>query len=64
MATNIWNREYYCWLLVYALYLYYGAVKTFHKKATISKLSEGLNKTVAVLGKVVLLIRHDNVAPL
>ncbi|RLN34869.1 hypothetical protein C2845_PM03G19040 [Panicum miliaceum] len=35
-----------------------------HKKATISILSEGLNKAVAVLGKVVLLIRHDNVAPL
>jgi hypothetical protein len=39
-------------------------VKSSHKKATISILSEGLNKTVAVLGKVVLLIRHDDVAPL
>ncbi|PUZ68309.1 hypothetical protein GQ55_2G016100 [Panicum hallii var. hallii] len=35
-----------------------------HKKVTVSILSEGLNKAVAVLGKVVLLIRHDNVAPL
>ncbi|OEL25109.1 Tetratricopeptide repeat protein 5 [Dichanthelium oligosanthes] len=32
--------------------------------STVSILSEGLNKAVAVLGKVVLLIRHDNVAPL
>lgn len=39
-------------------------LKSSHKKATISILSEGLNKTVAVLGKVVLLIGHDNVAPL
>ncbi|CAN6196767.1 unnamed protein product [Urochloa humidicola] len=39
-------------------------LKSFHKKATISELSKGLNKAVAVVGKVVLLIRHDNVAPL
>ncbi|KAL5220889.1 hypothetical protein ABZP36_025602 [Zizania latifolia] len=39
-------------------------LKLSHKKATISILSEGLNRTVAVLGKVVLLIRHDNVAPM
>ncbi|RCV09366.1 hypothetical protein SETIT_2G021800v2 [Setaria italica] len=39
-------------------------LKSSHKKATISKLSEGLNKAVAVLGKVILLIRHDNIAPL
>ncbi|TVU33772.1 hypothetical protein EJB05_15579 [Eragrostis curvula] len=39
-------------------------VKTSHKKATIRILSEGLNKGVAVLGKIVLLIKHDNVAPL
>uniref|UniRef100_A0ACD5TCI9 Uncharacterized protein n=1 Tax=Avena sativa TaxID=4498 RepID=A0ACD5TCI9_AVESA len=39
-------------------------LKSSHKKATISILSEGLNKTVAVLAKVVLLIRHDDVAPL
>lgn len=38
--------------------------KLSHKKVTINILSEGLNKTVAVLGKVALLIRHDNVAPL
>uniref|UniRef100_A0A0D9V1E0 Tetratricopeptide repeat protein 5 OB fold domain-containing protein n=1 Tax=Leersia perrieri TaxID=77586 RepID=A0A0D9V1E0_9ORYZ len=39
-------------------------IKSSHKKATIGILSEGLNKTVAVLGKVVLSIRHDNVAPM
>ncbi|EES03034.1 hypothetical protein BDA96_03G186900 [Sorghum bicolor] len=39
-------------------------LKSSHKKATIATLSEGLNKAVAVLGKVVLFIRHENVAPL
>jgi len=39
-------------------------VNSSHKKATVSILSEGLNKAIAVLGKIVLLIRHDNVAPL
>ncbi|XP_062211785.1 uncharacterized protein LOC133912860 [Phragmites australis] len=39
-------------------------LKSLHKKATVSILSEGLNKAVVVLGKVVLLIRYDNVAPL
>uniref|UniRef100_A0A0D9Y9B3 Tetratricopeptide repeat protein 5 OB fold domain-containing protein n=1 Tax=Oryza glumipatula TaxID=40148 RepID=A0A0D9Y9B3_9ORYZ len=39
-------------------------IKSSHKKATIGILSEGLNKTVAVLGKVILLIRHDNIAPI
>ncbi|XP_044348717.1 tetratricopeptide repeat protein 5 isoform X1 [Triticum aestivum] len=38
--------------------------KLFHKKATISILSGGLNKTVAVVCKVVLWIRHDDDAPL
>ncbi|VAH60615.1 unnamed protein product [Triticum turgidum subsp. durum] len=41
-----------------------GQVKLFHKKATISILSGGLNKTVAVVCKVVLWIRHDDDAPL
>lgn len=54
------EKIFYC----YTLYLYDVAVKSSHKKATISTLSEGLNKAVAVLGKVVLFIRHDNVAPL
>ncbi|KAL6884652.1 hypothetical protein ACP4OV_010588 [Aristida adscensionis] len=40
------------------------AIKSSHKKATISILSEGLNKEVVVVGKVVRLIIHDNVAPL
>uniref|UniRef100_A0A0A9D8D0 Tetratricopeptide repeat protein 5 OB fold domain-containing protein n=1 Tax=Arundo donax TaxID=35708 RepID=A0A0A9D8D0_ARUDO len=39
-------------------------LKSLHKKGTVSILSVGLNKAVAVLGKVILLIRHDNVAPL
>lgn len=39
-------------------------VNSSYKKAAISDLSEGLNKTTAVMGKVLLFIRHDNVAPL
>ncbi|KAF0929038.1 hypothetical protein E2562_015165 [Oryza meyeriana var. granulata] len=39
-------------------------IKSSHKRATIGILSEGLNNAVAVLGKVVLFIRHDNVAPM
>ncbi|KAJ8641899.1 hypothetical protein MRB53_018593 [Persea americana] len=39
-------------------------VNSSYKKATISDLSEGLNKTTAVMAKVLLFIRHDNVAPL
>ncbi|KAF5195315.1 Tetratricopeptide repeat protein [Thalictrum thalictroides] len=35
-----------------------------HRKATIRLLSEGLNKEVAVIGKVLLFIKHDNVSPL
>lgn len=34
------------------------------KKATINDLLEGLNKAVAVVGKVLLFIRHDNATPL
>ncbi|XP_038725326.1 tetratricopeptide repeat protein 5-like [Tripterygium wilfordii] len=35
-----------------------------YKRATIDLLSEGLNKAVAVLGKVVLIVKHENVTPL
>ncbi|XP_077243971.1 uncharacterized protein LOC143884345 [Tasmannia lanceolata] len=35
-----------------------------YKKATISDLFEGLNRAVAIIGKVLLFIKHDNVAPL
>ncbi|XP_072974381.1 uncharacterized protein [Typha angustifolia] len=39
-------------------------LKSSHKKATVSVLSEGLNKAVAVLAKVLLFIKHDNIAPM
>uniref|UniRef100_J3L8M5 Tetratricopeptide repeat protein 5 OB fold domain-containing protein n=2 Tax=Oryza brachyantha TaxID=4533 RepID=J3L8M5_ORYBR len=39
-------------------------IKLSHRKATIGILSEGLNKAVAVVSKVILFIRHDNVAPM
>ncbi|KAL9453345.1 hypothetical protein AB3S75_009030 [Citrus x aurantiifolia] len=35
-----------------------------HKRATVDLLSEGLNKTVAVVGKVLFFVKHENVTPL
>ncbi|KAJ4821887.1 hypothetical protein Tsubulata_048536 [Turnera subulata] len=35
-----------------------------HKGATVDHLSEGLNKGVAVLGKVLFFIKHENATPL
>ncbi|XP_038891369.1 tetratricopeptide repeat protein 5-like [Benincasa hispida] len=35
-----------------------------YKRATVDLLSEGLNKTVAVTGKVLFFIKHDSLAPL
>ncbi|WOL11700.1 tetratricopeptide repeat protein 5 isoform X1 [Canna indica] len=40
------------------------SLKSSHRKATINILKEGLNKAVAIIGKVLLFIKHDNVAPL
>lgn len=39
-------------------------VKSSHGKATVNVLKEGLNKAVAIIGKVLLFIKHENVAPL
>nr|XP_029121755.1 tetratricopeptide repeat protein 5 isoform X3 [Elaeis guineensis] len=42
-----------------------GEVKLkMHRKATINILVEGLNKAVAMVGKVLIFIKHDNIAPL
>ncbi|KAK9276738.1 hypothetical protein L1049_006274 [Liquidambar formosana] len=35
-----------------------------YRRATVDLLSEGLNKAVAIMGKVLFFIKHDNVAPL
>ena len=35
-----------------------------YQRATVDILSEGLNKSVALVGKVLFFIKHDNVAPL
>ncbi|XP_022980032.1 tetratricopeptide repeat protein 5-like [Cucurbita maxima] len=35
-----------------------------YKRATVDLLSEGLNKSVAVVGKVLFFIKHDGLAPL
>ncbi|KAK8613288.1 hypothetical protein V6N13_101055 [Hibiscus sabdariffa] len=35
-----------------------------YKRATVDMLSEGLNKAVVVLGKVLLFIKHENITPL
>ena len=39
-------------------------VNSAYKRATIDLLLDGLNKAVAVVGKVLFFIKHDNVAPL
>ncbi|KAJ6799008.1 tetratricopeptide repeat protein 5-like isoform X1 [Iris pallida] len=39
-------------------------LKLPYRKATINILTEGLNKRVAVVAKVLLFIKHDNIAPL
>ncbi|CAL9768739.1 unnamed protein product [Musa acuminata subsp. burmannicoides] len=39
-------------------------LKSSHGKATVNVLKEGLNKAVAIIGKVLLFIKHENVAPL
>ncbi|MFQ6648431.1 hypothetical protein Gotur_020769 [Gossypium turneri] len=43
-----------------------GAVNlnSSYKRATLDALSEGLNKAVAVLGKVLLFVKHENITPL
>ncbi|GMJ03307.1 hypothetical protein HRI_003999900 [Hibiscus trionum] len=43
-----------------------GAVNlnSSYKRATLDVLSEGLNKAVAVLGKVLLFVKHENITPL
>ncbi|KAL4346472.1 hypothetical protein GQ457_17G005740 [Hibiscus cannabinus] len=35
-----------------------------YKRATVDMLSEGLNKAVVVLGKVLLFVKHENITPL
>lgn len=47
--------------LLLALYL---KVHPLYKRITIDTLSEGLNKAVAVMGKVLLFVKHESVAPL
>ncbi|XVE84909.1 hypothetical protein DITRI_Ditri17bG0049300 [Diplodiscus trichospermus] len=37
---------------------------SLYKRATLDVLSEGLNKAVAVLGKVLLFVKHENITPL
>ncbi|KAK8563998.1 hypothetical protein V6N13_005784 [Hibiscus sabdariffa] len=43
-----------------------GAVNwnSSYKRATVDVLSEGLNKAVAVLGKVLLFVKHENITPI
>ncbi|XP_059649646.1 uncharacterized protein LOC132295391 isoform X2 [Cornus florida] len=40
------------------------SLSSSYKRATIDCLSEGLNKTVALVGKVLFFVKHENVAPL
>lgn len=38
-------------------------LNSMHKKVNISLLAEGLNKAVMVIGKVLLYVKHDDIAP-
>lgn len=35
-----------------------------HKRVTVDQLSEGLNKAVAIVGKVLFFVKHDNITPI
>ncbi|XP_022011805.1 tetratricopeptide repeat protein 5 isoform X2 [Helianthus annuus] len=39
-------------------------LKPSYKRATIDNLLDGLNKTIAVVGKVLFFIKHENITPL
>lgn len=39
-------------------------VNPSYRKATVDHLFEGLNKSIAVLGKVLFFVKHENIAPL
>ncbi|KAM0012255.1 putative tetratricopeptide repeat protein 5, OB [Helianthus debilis subsp. tardiflorus] len=39
-------------------------LKPSYKRATIDNLLDGLNKTIAVVGKVIFFIKHENITPL
>ncbi|XP_042466092.1 tetratricopeptide repeat protein 5-like [Zingiber officinale] len=40
------------------------SLKSSHRKVSINTLKEGLNKAVAVIGKILLFIKHEDIAPL
>ncbi|KAG6529449.1 hypothetical protein ZIOFF_011647 [Zingiber officinale] len=39
------------------------SLKSSHRKVSINTLKEGLNKAVAVIGKILLFIKHEDIAP-
>lgn len=51
---------YICFFRILGIWL----VSSSHKRATVDLLSEGLNKAVAVVGKVLFFVKHENVTPL
>ncbi|KAL9242000.1 hypothetical protein vseg_016047 [Gypsophila vaccaria] len=51
------------WLTGPVLSLATVDVNLSHKKATVDRLFEGLNKSTAVIGKVLSFVKHENVAP-
>ncbi|RVX12644.1 Tetratricopeptide repeat protein 5 [Vitis vinifera] len=52
-----------CNVLIVSL-AFYLKVNPSYKRITIDILSEGLNKAVAIVGKVLLFVKHESVAPL
>ncbi|KAE8692776.1 tetratricopeptide repeat protein 5-like isoform X1 [Hibiscus syriacus] len=49
---------------VFWSFVHINLMNSSYRKATIDVLSEGLNKAVAVQGKVLLFVKHENITPL
>lgn len=66
VTSQLEFRFYPCNLIsVLMIVLAFSSVaNSSHKRVTIDMLLDGLNKGVAVVGKVLLFVKHDNVTPL
>lgn len=54
---DLWNH-------LFIFFFTFLLVNPSYKKETVDCLSEGLNKAVGIVGKVIFFIKHENVAPL
>lgn len=60
VLSNTKLVEIFCLFIVSSFLL----VNASYRKESIECLSEGLNKAVGLVGKVIFFIKHENVAPL